>query len=251
MKIFETLQDWITFRDLALNRGQEIGFVPTMGALHDGHGALIRESKTQTELTVVSIFVNPTQFNQSDDFEKYPRNPSADIEYLTNLGVDVLLAPKQHEIYKDKNTFKIQESEDSTILCGAFRPGHFVGVLTVMMKLLQLVKPEKCFMGEKDYQQLHLIEKLSESFFLDTKIIGVPTVREPTGLAMSSRNVRLSHEGREKAPLIYKLLKSGRDTQYIREQLEQAGFRVEYVESHWNRTFVAAWLEDVRLIDNV
>lgn len=275
MKVFDSISEWMTFRkgltslppsDMsatetrqqissnirpAINPPHSLGFVPTMGALHEGHISLVQKSKLENSNTLVSIFVNPTQFNNSVDFEKYPTNISRDLLLLENTKVDFVLLPNTNDIYPGGNTVKVTENQDSKILCGAYRPGHFDGVLTIMNKLLNIAAAQNCYMGEKDYQQLHLVKEMVQNFFLPTNIIACPTVREKNGLAMSSRNERLSPAAREKAAMIYKYLKQPIPCEEISTQLKAAGFEVDYVEEHWHRKFVAAHLEGVRLIDNV
>jgi pantoate--beta-alanine ligase len=223
-----------------------VGFVPTMGALHAGHLALVERSKRECESTVVSIFVNPTQFNDPKDLDKYPRTLEADLELLEGHA-DVVFLPQAEEIYADQYRFQLRESTSSQILCGATRPGHFDGVLTVVMKLFQIVQPNKAYFGEKDFQQLRLIQDMARAYFLEMDVVACPTVREADGLAMSSRNRLLSPAEREKAPLLYRALQSPQAWQILTD----AGFRVDYVEEHWGRRFGAAFLGNVRLIDNV
>lgn len=232
-------------------QGLSVGFVPTMGALHSGHFSLIARSQKECQKTVVSIFVNPTQFNNAQDLEKYPRPIDQDLELLKAAGVDAVLLPQADEIYADDYSFELREKKSSQVLCGPTRPGHFEGVLTVVMKLFGIVGPRRAYFGEKDFQQLRLIQEMAQAFFLDTEVIGCPTLRESDGLAMSSRNLLLSPADREKAPLIYKLLKSSARPAEIAAALTQAGFKVDYVEEHWGRRFAAAFLGSVRLIDNV
>lgn len=251
MKTYESLANWQNVRREQKHLGVTLGFVPTMGALHKGHLSLIEKAKKENDHVAVSIFVNPTQFNNTSDLEKYPRPLDQDLQLLDAAGVEHVILPNEKELYADQYNFRIDEIKDSKILCGYFRPGHFTGVLTVMMKFLGLARAEKCYMGEKDYQQLHLINQLAKSFFLETQIIPCPTVREESGLALSSRNTRLSPAGREKAALLYKTLCEIEDNDEARNLLSKSGFRVEYLEEHWGRRFVAAWLEEVRLIDNV
>jgi pantoate--beta-alanine ligase len=251
MKIFENLQQWQKFRDEMARHGQTLGFVPTMGALHEGHLSLVKRAKEKHDHVLASIFVNPTQFNNKDDLEKYPRTLHQDLALLSGIECDFVLLPSEAEIYADHNKFKIEETDESKILCGAYRPGHFSGVLTIVLKLLGLAQADSCYMGEKDFQQLRLIQKLAKSFFVKTRIEACPTVREANGLAMSSRNERLSSEGRQKAALIYKILKSSATCNEVKTQLTKAGFQVEYCEEHWGRRLVAAHLEGVRLIDNI
>lgn len=228
-----------------------VGFVPTMGALHAGHEELLKRSRAENDISVLSIFVNPTQFNDPKDFEKYPITWEQDFEKARRQGVDVVFAPVKNDLYPDGYRYRVQENEFSRVLCGAHRPGHFDGVLTIVMKLFLLVKPERAYFGEKDYQQLQLIKDMAQSFFLDLRIVPVPTVREADGLAMSSRNVRLSPEERRKAPLIYQALTQSKTAEDARERLSQVGFRVDYIEDHGSRRYAAAFLGETRLIDNV
>ncbi|OFZ15440.1 MAG: pantoate--beta-alanine ligase [Bdellovibrionales bacterium RBG_16_40_8] len=251
MKTFERLSDWVSLRQELKQHNRTIGFVPTMGALHEGHISLVNQAKKENDFTFVSIFVNPTQFNSKEDLEKYPRSITEDISLLNAAGVDAILLPNENEIYEDNFRFKITENKFSKILCGAYRPDHFDGVLTVVMKLLGIAQADRCYMGEKDFQQYLLIKDMRESFFLKTKIISCPTIRESSGLAMSSRNERLSTENKVKAAIIYKYLHEKKTVADVRQSLEDSGFKVEYVEEIYGRRFVAAWLENVRLIDNV
>lgn len=230
---------------------KSIGFVPTMGALHKGHIRLFRKSLQQNDITVVSIFVNPTQFSNSDDFQNYPKSLEQDINILKTIKVDYVFYPDYSEIYPDDFKYKIIETDFSKKLCGKFRPGHFEGVLTVVMKLLNIIKPHKAYFGEKDYQQLKLIEGMTKAFFLDTRIISVPTFRTKDGLALSSRNLRLNPLQKNLANEIPKLLSSGKSVRSIKNSLTRKGFRVEYVEKMNDRIFVAVYLGNVRLIDNV
>ena len=248
MKVFERLQGWQAARR---EINGSVGFVPTMGALHAGHLSLVERSRQENDTTVLSIFVNPTQFNNPEDLQKYPRHVSRDIELLQRHGVDFLLLPHESEMYEDKYQFQIFEKAESQILCGAFRPGHFEGVLTVVMKLLNLAQASRCYMGEKDYQQLRLIQSMSKAFFMETEIVGCPIVREPSGLAMSSRNERLSDDGRAHAAKLFEVLSRANDAASARHELERLGFKIDYVEEHWGRRLAAVWLEGVRLIDNV
>ncbi len=228
-----------------------IGFVPTMGALHAGHLSLIEKAKAECDHVIVSIFVNPTQFNDQKDLEKYPRPLDADLALLDKAGVDVAFVPQAEEIYNDHYRFKVSENDFSTKLCGAHRPGHFDGVLTVVLKLFQLARPDRAYFGEKDYQQLLLIRDMSAALFLDIDVVACPIKREADGLAMSSRNLRLTPAQRELAPKIYQILKTAPDAGHAAKELSDAGFRVDYVEEYFGRRFAAAFLGDVRLIDNV
>lgn len=243
MKLFENLAEWQAFRaDLS----GDVGFVPTMGALHDGHASLVRRAVAENAHTLVSIFVNPTQFNDPNDLKKYPRMLEADIALLKAENADFVLLPTREALYPDDYRYRISENPFSTKLCGKHRPGHFDGVLTIVMKLLQLAKAKRAYFGEKDYQQFRLIRDMAEAFFLDTQIVPCLTLREPDGLAMSSRNQLLSAEERQLAPLVYQALQTN-----DRTLLEQAGFVVDYLEEHDGRRYVAATIGTTRLIDNV
>ncbi|MBF0547031.1 MAG: pantoate--beta-alanine ligase [Candidatus Riflebacteria bacterium] len=247
--VFDSLSKWIAFRK-KFRRGK-IGFVPTMGALHQGHVSLVERSRFENPITVVSIFVNPTQFNDPNDLKNYPRTFKGDYELLKAAGADFLIYPKYDEIYADGYKFRVSENHLSGILCGASRPGHFEGVLTVVMKLFNLVGPTRAYFGEKDYQQFLLIKEMVDSFFMNIQVVPCPIIREENGLAMSSRNERLSAEGREKAGLFFKELSSGKELKEIRKNLEENGFKVDYIEEFFGRRLGAVFLENVRLIDNV
>ncbi len=228
-----------------------VGFVPTMGALHFGHETLLRRAKSENDIVVLSIYVNPTQFNDKKDFEKYPVTWEQDLAVAQRAGVDAIFFPEYTEMYPDQYKYKITENDFSRQICGAHRPGHFDGVLSVVMKLFQIVNPYRAYFGEKDYQQLRLIQGMVQAFFLPIQIIPVETVREADGLAMSSRNTRLTAEQRQLAPKIYQVIKSAKDIAAAKSELEKSGFKVDYLEDHGDRRFVAAFLGDVRLIDNV
>ena len=247
-EIFRSIE---TFRKARLQMQGRVGFVPTMGALHDGHAELLRRARDENDFVVLSIFVNPTQFNDSNDFLNYPQTLEKDLLLAQQMGVDAVFAPQESEIYQDEKAFSVNEKLLSSVLEGEHRPGHFSGMLTVVLKLLQIVKPQKAYFGEKDFQQLLLVQKLVEAFFVETKIVAVPIVRESSGLALSSRNARLTPEGRQKASLIFQTLRNESRAATVREKLEAEGFRVEYVEDKWERRLIAAWLEGVRLIDNI
>lgn len=250
-KIIRSIKGFKNIRNSSLFSGKSVGFVPTMGALHDGHIALIKKSLKQNDITIVSIFVNPTQFNNKEDLKKYPNTIKQDLTLLNKLKVDYLFNPTYKDIYPDNYSYKVTENSFSKILCGKYRPGHFDGVLTVVLKLLNIVKANRAYFGEKDFQQLKLVKGLVEAFFIDTKIIAVPTVRNKEGLALSSRNLRLSEEERLKASFFQKALKSGESIEKMKELLKKNGFKVEYIEKIDNRIFGAVYLGNVRLIDNV
>lgn len=250
-KVIKELDKWKVLQRGKLFQNKSVGLVPTMGALHEAHIALIKKSIQQNDITVVTIFVNPTQFNNQKDFKNYPNTLKDDLIKLKKLKVDYLLYPKYEDIYPDNYEYKVIESNFSKILCGKFRPGHFDGVLTVVLKLLNLVKPELAYFGEKDYQQLKLIEGMVKAFFIDTKIVSFPTVRTKEGLALSSRNHRLSEEQKIKAIDFPKSLASSLSNDQIKSILRKKGFKVEYIEKIDNRRFGAVYLGNVRLIDNV
>jgi pantoate--beta-alanine ligase len=255
MLIFKSARDIQAWRK-SLRDSQSLGFVPTMGALHQGHAELLKKSKAENNLSVLSIYVNKTQFNNSDDFENYPSTWEQDLILAKANQVDVLFSPDYREMYPDNYTYKLMENSLSLDLCGKDRPGHFDGVLTVVMKLFNLVKPTKAYFGEKDFQQLSLILGMTKAFFLDLEVVPVPTVRESSGLALSSRNMRLSADEKEKAPALYKIITSEKDVLVAQEKLRALGFKIDYLKDlelgeNGKRRFVAAHLGVVRLIDNV
>lgn len=248
MKQFSSLADWRAFR---ANLNLPIGFVPTMGALHRGHLSLLQHSLADNLYTVASIYVNPTQFNNSQDLDKYPRTTEQDLAMLEDAGVDAVILPSYEELYPDAFHYQVLETELSSRFCGAHRPGHFSGVLTVVLKLLNRVAPGRAYFGEKDYQQLLLIRGMAEAFHLPVEIIGCPTVRESDGLALSSRNLRLSKKQRQLAPELYRIISTAKNSEDASKALQQLGFKVDYVEEYAGRRLAAATLGDIRLIDNV
>lgn len=248
MKIFKSLKEWRATRQQLTG---EIGFVPTMGALHAGHAALLKRSRRENAISVLSIFVNPTQFNDKNDYDKYPNTFAADVRLAEESGVDYILYPEASDIYRDDYRFKMSENQLSHILEGEFRPGHFDGVLTVVLKLFHLIEPTRAYFGEKDFQQLKLIEAMVQALFMPLQVVACETLREADGLAMSSRNVRLSPQAREKAPLIAKYLFSNLSNDEVKVKLSDAGFEVEYIAHELGRRLCAAKIEGVRLIDNV
>jgi len=251
MQIITDLKIWKGLRDTTYS-SNSLGFVPTMGALHKGHLSLVRRSISENDFTVVSIFLNPTQFDNTNDLHKYPNTIVSDRSKLKKEDVDALLCPDYDQMYPDNYTYKISETEFSKLLCGTHRPGHFDGVLTVVLKLINLVKPRHVYFGEKDYQQFKLISGMVKAFFMDTEIVPCETIREVDGLAGSSRNGRLTHKNRKKAPLFYSILSSmDLNPAEAIEKLQSAGFKVEYVEDIGNRRYGAVYLGEVRLIDNV
>lgn len=194
-----------------LLNGRTIGFVPTMGALHEGHLSLVSRARQGSDITVVSIFVNPIQFGLSEDFERYPRDAKGDLEKLQKERTDVIFMPEMSLMYPQGYLTHVEVDEISQRLCGAFRPGHFRGVATVVTKLLNIVKPTKVYFGQKDFQQCVIIKKLVKDLNIDAEVVICPTVRERDGLAMSSRNAYLTEKQRKAATVIYKCLKEASD----------------------------------------
>jgi len=187
-------------------KGRTIGFVPTMGALHEGHLSLVRRAREENDISVVSIFVNPLQFGQSEDFATYPRDIEGDMLKLRAEGIDILFLPEPSSIYPNGFSTYVYVEGLSERLCGAFRPGHFRGVTTIVTKLLNIVRPSRAYFGQKDYQQSVIIKRLVKDLNMPLEIVGSPTIRESDGLAMSSRNLYLSEEERAAAPVLYRAL---------------------------------------------
>lgn len=250
MKQFDDIAAWRVFRQQDDFLKKQMGFVPTMGNLHDGHVSLLKRARNENDIVVLSIFVNPTQFNDSNDLSQYPRTLVADRDIAEREKVDYLLVPTFEAMYPDQYQYRIQENTISQQLCGLFRPGHFEGMLTVVMKLLQLVKPTNLYMGEKDYQQAILVKKMCEAFFLDTNIVFCETIRDEDGVALSSRNQRLSVEQRKKAAVFARLLSEISDLSVLEKRLSETGLTVEYLETWMSRRLAAIRMGDIRLIDN-
>lgn len=247
--VSKSIAEWMSRRrDL---EGRSIGFVPTMGALHRGHASLVERCRAENDVVVVSIFVNPTQFNDPKDLERYPRTIEADLALLEGIGADEVVMPGGTEFYPHGYRFRMEADYMSQVMEGKCRPGFLQGVMTVVLKLLNIVRADRAYFGEKDYQQLKVITDMVEEFFIPTQIIACATVREDSGLAASSRNALLSAEARGRAACLYRALTSAHSTEEASGMIEESGLKVEYVEEHWGRRFVAAWLEGVRLIDNV
>ena len=252
MRVIEDIQAWRKLRPSLVG---SVGFVPTMGALHDGHASLLRASRARDDITVLSIFVNPAQFNNPKDLANYPDTLSEDLVVADKTGVDYVIMPRHEDIYSDGYRYQVTENEVSNELCGANRPGHFTGVLTVVMKLLNLVRPQRAYFGYKDYQQYLLVRDMAQTFFLDVEIVGCETVRECDGLAMSSRNKLLSADARRVAGNLNKALRSPVSDQSVQAALVKFGVQVDYVETRGERRFGAIVVDggerSVRLIDNV
>ncbi len=256
--------------------GQTVGVVPTMGALHDGHLSLARAARAECDRVITTIFVNPKQFNNPEDLKHYPRSEEADAALLATVPVDVIFAPQPEEVYPDGFATTVSVSGVSEPLEGRMRPGHFDGVATVVTKLFGMTMADRGYFGQKDWQQLQVVLRLVRDLNLPVHIVGCETIREADGLAMSSRNLRLTAAGRAKAPVLYAAvtaaaadIRAGQsDRMAIREAAEAiraAGFdRVEYIElrdaetlmpsddpTRPRRMLAAAWLDGVRLIDNI
>lgn len=278
MIIFREAADITAFIAKKKQSAAGIGFVPTMGALHPGHISLIGSSKKNGDLTVCSIFVNPTQFNDRHDFEKYPTTIENDIDRLENAGCDILFLPDMHEIYPDgtENAPHYGLGYLEKLLEGSFRPGHFQGVCQVVHRLLVIVQPHRLYLGQKDFQQCSVIKKLVQLTGMAIEVVVCPTQREADGLAMSSRNMRLNDAERKRAVKIYETLcfiKKEVRNGYLEDLKERArqyltgeGFKVDYVEiadaatleplENWDGktplvALIAAFLDEVRLIDNM
>ena len=256
--------------------GAVVGVVPTMGALHDGHLSLVEAAKRACDRVIVTLFVNPRQFNSASDLATYPRTEESDAAKLAPFGVDALYAPSVTEIYPAGFCTTVSVAGLTDVLCGAHRPGHFDGVATVVTKLFTQTKADRAYFGQKDYQQLQVVRRMAMDLDLEVTIVGCPTVRETDGLAMSSRNLKLTDKGRAAAPALAREMRAialqlgrGEPLDALRgaavERLEGAGFeKVEYLELRGAedlelleravgpaRLFAAAWLDGVRLIDNI
>lgn len=276
MHIFKTKKEINGFVKQLQNNKQTIGFVPTMGALHSGHLSLVESALTQTDVVVVSIFVNPTQFNNPNDLKNYPRDLQKDAEMLENIGCHVVFAPSEKEIYPQEDTRNFELNGLDKNMEGVFRPGHFNGVAKVISLMLDIIPADKAFFGLKDFQQVAVVKQLVKNLKLKTEIVSCPTVRENDGLAKSSRNLLLTPEHRNNASIIYKALseiaKNKHETidkikEMISQKINQSGlFKVEYLEIVNPETLlpvsnekkeqqwvacIAVWAGDVRLIDNV
>ncbi len=277
MKVFNFIVDIQRFVEEKRNEGLKIGFVPTMGALHEGHLSLINRAKKENDIVVCSVFVNPIQFNNLSDLEKYPRTPEKDIEKLEQAGCDAVFMPSAEEMYPEKVSDHYDFGDLERVMEGACRPGHFNGVAIVVRKLFEIVTPDRAYFGEKDFQQLAIIKKMVRDLNMNLEIVPCPIIRENDGLAMSSRNVRLNETERVLAPKIFATLNDAifkKDSMSPAEMKSYAlakyaeikEFDVEYVEitdeinlksiENWNecehaRIFVALQLGPVRLIDNV
>lgn len=256
-------------------KNESIGLVPTMGALHEGHGELIKQARQQNNLVIVSIFVNPTQFGVNEDFASYPRNLEADLLFCQERAVDIIFAPSEEEIYGLDGGITFEAGRAANILCGVSRPGHFNGVLQIVTKLFMLTQPTRAYFGQKDAQQLALIDMLVRDYYFPIDIVAVPIVRETDGLAKSSRNINLTTAERKESVILYETLKWAQKEfehsanitailQQAKQKIEQKSATVEYIEllNYPDLTLineqskqiiiaVAARFSKVRLIDNI
>ena len=277
MKVIHTIKDLQAELSVLKAQGKKVGLVPTMGAVHAGHASLVKRSVNENEVTVVSVFVNPTQFNDKNDLVKYPRTLDADCKLLEACGATYAFAPSVEEMYPEPDTRQFSYAPLDTVMEGAFRPGHFNGVCQIVSKLFEEVKPHRAYFGEKDFQQLAIIREMVRQMQFDLEIVGCPIVREEDGLALSSRNARLSAEERENALKISQTLFKSRtfaathtvsETQkFVEDAIAAApGLRLEYFEivdgntlqkvGNWDQTSYAVgcitvFCGDVRLIDNI
>lgn len=251
MQIFTDIDAWQTHRQ-TLSDEQSMGFVPTMGCLHAGHGMLLQRARADNDYVVLSIYVNPTQFNEATDLANYPRTQQVDLVLAQQLGVDAVLLPRCEQMYADQQHFSITTDHPITQVGeGPSRPGHFDGMLTVVLKLLQLVRPTRAYFGEKDYQQLQLVQALVQAFFLPVKIVAVPTVREVSHLAMSSRNRLLSVRDRQIADqFATEFLCLEHSFGSLRQALLALPLELDYLIEWGDRWLVAVRVGSVRLIDN-
>ena len=279
MLIFNKKSDLSAFLSPLIKQNKSIGFVPTMGALHQGHLSLLKNSLSENDVTVMSIFVNPTQFNNAEDLDKYPRTLERDVQIMQDLSNKIIVyAPEVADIYEG-NTVSENFDYDGleNQMEGKHRPGHFDGVGTIVKRLFEIVQPNKAYFGEKDFQQLQIVKKLVSKHNIPVEVIGCPIHREANGLAMSSRNERLSESAREKAAVIYQILKKAKDffqshsaeetTTFVENEFEKhPEFQLEYFEiadeatllpvsdkesNKKYRGFIAIFIENIRLIDNI
>jgi len=277
MKLVYTVAELQAILSGLRTEGKSIGFVPTMGALHKGHLSLVKRSTEDNDITVVSIFVNPTQFNDKNDFRKYPRNIDADSVLLSETGADFIFVPDEKEIYPEPDSRQFDFGTLDKVMEGKYRPGHFNGVAQVVSKLFDIVNPNMAYFGEKDFQQLAIIREMVKQLHMPVKIIGMPILREENGLAMSSRNERLSPEQRQNASQIYYYLKSSVEQRkalsvdeikkFVIDNINKVnGLHVEYFDivdgntlqeiTEWDETdyavgCIAVFCGEVRLIDNI
>ncbi len=277
MKVITAVSQLKSELDGLREMGRSIGLVPTMGALHEGHASLVRRSVKENDVTVVSIFVNPTQFNDKKDLKNYPRNLDADCELLSSIGATIAFAPEVEEMYPEPDTRKFDFAPLDAVMEGACRPGHFNGVAQIVSKLFYAVGPDRAYFGEKDFQQLAIIREMVRRLGLSLQIVGCPIVRENDGLALSSRNMLLTAEERERALAISRTLFESLDVaknkslaetkRFVEEKINSVeGFRLEYYQivdgstlqqiNEWSDSdyivgCIALFCGNIRLIDNI
>jgi pantoate--beta-alanine ligase len=250
-EIIKDIASWRAISKPCLHSNTSLGLVPTMGHLHQGHESLIRRSLSENDITVVSIFVNPRQFNRQQDYAAYPSTLDHDMDRLKKMGVDYAFVPCEAEMYPCQYAIRIQDFAESNRMEGLHRPGHFAGVLTIVMKLFGVFLPDRAYFGEKDYQQYVLIEQMARAFFLHTKVVPCPTVRDADGVAYSSRNGLLNKLDHQRLKYLSIGLSQPGSSEDVAQVLQGHGFEVEYVESHFGRRFAAVNISGVRLIDNI
>lgn len=252
MKIMSDIKEWKKIRD-NLSSDLKIGFIPTMGCLHQGHASLIKNSDSQNDITVLSIFVNPTQFNDPSDYQHYPKTFNGDIELVRQLNVDYVITPDIESMYPDGNQIHLVTDHPlSNVMEGHYRPKHFNGVLTIVMKLLMLIRSNKIYFGEKDYQQYFLVSELVKKYFVQAEVILCPTVREPFGLPFSSRNTKLSTNERQLIETFYEFfyINYPHSLTEIKEKISELNIQYDYFEIHNDRLFFALKIGSIRIIDN-
>jgi len=252
MRIVETISQLRADIAQARASGKIVGLVPTMGALHAGHLSLIEAASSRDDFVVVSVFVNPTQFGPEEDYERYPRQLTRDAQLAKQAGAHLVFAPSPVEMYPDDHSTWVEVGELTEGLCGRFRPGHFRGVTTVVTKLLNIVQPDRAYFGEKDYQQLVVIRRMTRDLNIPVEIVGLPTVREADGLAVSSRNQYLDAQQRAAAPQLYQALQHGAEV----ARKGASGAQPETLQPRGEARApmviaAAAYLGDTRLIDNI
>ena len=276
-KIINSKKDLLKELEFFRSKGKSIGFVPTMGALHEGHLSLIRSSNQKDEITVVSIFINPTQFNNPNDYDKYPRILDDDIQILRKVKCDILFSPSEKEMYPEEDKREFNFGNLDKVMEGKHRPGHFRGVALIVSKLFEIIQPDRAYFGEKDFQQLAIIKDLNKKLGFNIEIVPCPIIREKDGLAMSSRNMLLTKEQRENVPLISKTLFKAKEIskslnvsetkQFVIRTINENPFLdVEYFEiidgvslesvDNWDHKgkivgCIAVHVDTVRLIDNI
>ncbi|OCL25693.1 pantoate--beta-alanine ligase [Orenia metallireducens] len=277
MEIYHRISDIRDYVKARRREGKKIGFVPTMGYLHQGHLTLMERAKEENDIVIASIFINPTQFGPDEDYEDYPRNLEHDAKLAKGVGIDIIFAPKVEEIYLKNACTRVEVDDLTTKLCGASRPGHFRGVCTIVTKLFNIVNPDRAYFGQKDAQQVLVIKKMVEDLNFDVKIVVVPIVREEDGLAMSSRNKYLSTKEREAALILFKsltlaknMIEAGkRDANLIKSQIiknieNEPLARIDYVHIANEKNLkevdlvtgkiliaLAVYIGETRLIDNI